>query len=254
MSEKNSTESNCKRALLVIDMQNDFCPPAGSLAVNEGDRLPPIINALRVQKIFDLVVFTQDFHPPNHCSFYENNRQNPNAKLFEELELPDVGLQMMWPVHCVQGSNGAQFLEQMDIRENDIIVQKGLDFRVDSYSGFFDNKRLRETQLNSILKQNGITEVYLCGLATDFCVGYSALDAVSLNFKTYLITDATRGVAPHSTTAMLERLQASGVVFITSESLLSYNSAIPTSGVAPSKANNSGSSSHSHVDVCCSVL
>lgn len=116
----------CKRALVIVDMQNDFCPPNGSLAVHEADIIVTLINSLRNNSMFDLVIFTQDFHPHNHCSFYANNSTNPKAKLFQVLELPNVGPQMMWPTHCVQGSQGCNFHPMLDIRKNDIVVQKGI--------------------------------------------------------------------------------------------------------------------------------
>ena len=228
MAQYSNTVFPRKNALIIVDMQNDFCPPNGSLAVKEADIIIPLINTLRNLPLFDIVVFTQDFHPANHCSFYENNKNNPLARPFQILNLPKIGPQMMWPVHCVQGSYGTQFHPKLDIRPNDIIVQKGLDPSVDSYSGFFDNQRLRKTELDNVLKLRGVTDVYLCGVAADYCVGYSALDAISLLYKTYLIADCTSGVDPQTTNEMMNKLKLSGVEMIYTSSLMPRSSTIST--------------------------
>ncbi len=175
------------RALILVDIQNDFLPD-GALAVRHGDEIIPIVNKL--QPKFELVVMTQDFHPANHGSFAENH---PGLRPYDVVNLNGLQ-QVLWPTHCVQGSPGAEFSIALDIRNVDRIFQKGTDPGVDSYSGFFDNGRKKATGLGDYLSEKGVTEVYVCGLATDFCVKYTALDALSLGFKTFLIEDASRGV------------------------------------------------------------
>lgn len=157
-------------ALIVVDLQYDFMPN-GSLAVNGGNEIADVLNPIR--DIFDLVIFTQEWHPTNHCSFQ------------------DIG--GPWPVHCVQDSEGAK-IDLRLIRENDIIVQKGVNQDVDSYSAFWDNERKHKTNLDEILKQHNIDTVYICGIATDYCVKFTALDACKLGYKTHLLVDACRGV------------------------------------------------------------
>jgi len=133
-----------RSALLVIDVQNDFCPPDGSLAVGEGTAVIPIINDLRKRVHFNVVAHTQDFHPADHISFASNNKDNPECKLFTPLRLSNGDMQVMWPDHCVQGSNGCKFHKDLIMEKTDIVVQKGKNREVDSYSGFFDNDKKRE--------------------------------------------------------------------------------------------------------------
>jgi len=157
-------------ALIVVDVQYDFLP-GGALAVNDGDAVIEIINSIRDR--FDMTIFTQDYHPVNHCSFKANGG--------------------IWPVHCVQGTHGAAIHTDL-LRGNDVIVQKGLNTDIDSYSGFFDNEKKTKTGLDSILKQNKADTVYICGLATDYCVKYTAIDAVGEGYTTILVKNASRGV------------------------------------------------------------
>lgn len=175
------------RALILVDIQNDFLPE-GALAVPEGDAIIPVVN--RLQPHFDLVVMTQDWHPAHHGSFAANH---PGLRPYDMIQLNGLA-QLLWPVHCVQETSGAEFSLHLDIRHVDKIFQKGTDAGIDSYSGFFDNGRRKSTGLGDYLQEKGVTEVYVCGLATDYCVKFTALDAQSLGFKTYLIEDATRGV------------------------------------------------------------
>jgi nicotinamidase/pyrazinamidase len=175
------------RAIILVDIQNDFLPD-GALAVPGGDAIIPIVN--RLQPLFDLVVMTQDNHPANHGSFAPNH---PGLRPYDVVKLNGLD-QVLWPVHCVQGSPGAEFSMHLDIRHVDRIFEKGTDPGIDSYSGFFDNGRRKATGLGDYLQEKGVTEVYVCGLATDYCVKYTALDALSLGFKTFLIEDASRGV------------------------------------------------------------
>ena len=157
-----------RRALILVDIQNDFCP-GGSLAVREGDRVVPIVNEL--QKHFDLVVATKDWHPQGHSSF-----------------------EALWPPHCVQGTRGAEFVPALDTSRIARTFLKGTDMEVDSYSGFFDNEHRRATGLGDYLKAQGVTDVVIVGLATDYCVKYTALDALALGFNTTVVRDACRGV------------------------------------------------------------
>ena len=175
------------KILIIVDVQNDFCP-GGALAVREGDAVVPIINEL--QSHFDLVVATQDWHPQNHKSFAANHEDKNVGEVIELGGLPQV----LWPVHCVQNTNGAAFHPQLNTNKLAHIFRKGEDDAIDSYSGFFDNGHKRATGLGDWLKSHNATEVYVCGLATDYCVKFTALDAQQLGFQTFLIEDACRGV------------------------------------------------------------
>jgi nicotinamidase/pyrazinamidase len=193
-------------ALLIIDMQNDFCP-GGALAVPEGDRIIPLVNDL--QKKFDLVVATQDWHPANHGSFAANH---PGRKPGEAIELAGLR-QILWPVHCVQGTPGAELHPELERPAIERVFRKGEDLSVDSYSGFFDNDHRHATGLGEYLKDRGVASVYLCGLATDYCVKCTALDAVQLGFETFLIEEACRGVnlKPGDVERAIEEMAANGV-------------------------------------------
>ena len=199
------------RALLLIDLQYDFCP-GGSLAVAHGDETIPIAN--RVMPHFATVVATQDWHPANHKSFAINN---PGTK---EGDLIDLGglRQVMWPAHCVQGTHGAELhagLERSRINE---IVQKGTDASIDSYSGFFDNGHQKATGLHAWLSERWIKQVYIMGLATDFCVKFTALDARQLGFDVFLIEDGCRGVElkPGDSERAIAELRGAGVAVVES--------------------------------------
>ncbi len=176
-----------KRALILVDLQNDFMP-GGALAVTGGDQIIPLVNQL--QRQFDLVVATQDWHPANHGSFAVNH---PGAKVFELSTLGGLP-QVLWPVHCVQGTLGAAFVGGLETGRIDKIFQKGTEAGIDSYSGFFDNGHRKDTGLAGYLKEHGVSAVYVAGLATDYCVKFTALDARQLDFETHLIADACRGV------------------------------------------------------------
>ena len=158
------------KALLVIDVQNDFCP-GGSLAVKEGDQIVSGINRFMPQ--FDLVVASQDWHPENHGSFAVNHEKTPG----ELIELNGL-TQILWPKHCVQGSAGAEFHAELNTDEIDAVFTKGENPLIDSYSAFYDNGHLNKTGLDDYLKSKQVTELFLCGLATDYCVKFTALDAV----------------------------------------------------------------------------
>lgn len=175
------------RALIVIDMQVDFCP-GGALAVAEGDRIVAPINAL--MKTFDAVVLTQDWHPADHASFATNH---PGAEPYALIEMP-YGPQVLWPDHCVIGTPGAGFHPGLDLSRADLVVRKGFRPRIDSYSAFFENDRATPTGLAGYLRERGLTNLAFVGLAHDFCVAWSAIDAARLGFAATVIEDATRAI------------------------------------------------------------
>jgi nicotinamidase/pyrazinamidase len=174
-------------ALLVVDIQNDFLP-GGTLAVPEGDQVIPIVN--RLMECFTLVLATQDWHPANHGSFAANH---PNRQPGEVIDLNGI-MQVLWPVHCVQGSHGAAFSTQFRTERLREVFRKGIDAGIDSYSGFFDNGRKRSTGLAEYLRGRSVDELFICGLATDYCVKFSALDSIDCGIRTRVIEDACRGV------------------------------------------------------------
>ncbi|MEQ8705813.1 MAG: bifunctional nicotinamidase/pyrazinamidase [Phaeodactylibacter sp.] len=175
------------RALICVDIQNDFCP-GGALEVKEGDQVIPVANELMPH--FDLVVATQDWHPANHKSFAAMHpwRYPGNVIKLNGLE------QILWPIHCVQGSFGAEFAPGLNTDAFEKVFVKGTDPEIDSYSGFFDNGHRKATGLGDYLKEKGIKEVGILGLALDVCVKFTVLDALGLGFKTYLVEDGCRGV------------------------------------------------------------
>jgi nicotinamidase/pyrazinamidase len=174
-------------ALIVIDVQNDFCP-GGALAVPEGDAIVAPINALMAQ--FEHVILTQDWHPAGHSSFASSH---PGKGPFEMTEMP-YGPQVLWPDHCIQGSEGAAVHPDLDATRAQAIVRKGYNRAIDSYSAFFENDRTTPTGLEGYLRTLGVTEVTLVGLALDFCVNYSAVDAARLGFKAEVIQNLTRAI------------------------------------------------------------
>ena len=176
------------KALLLIDIQNDFLP-GGSLAVPEGDVIIPVVNEL--QPKFDLVIATQDWHPQHHKSFASNHM---GQSVFEKIDLDGLE-QVLWPDHCVQGSYGAEFSQALDMKRTEAIFRKGTDPHIDSYSGFYDNGHRKTTGLAVYLRGKGIDQVYVAGLAGDYCVYYSAKDALHEGFDTYIIENATRPIS-----------------------------------------------------------
>ena len=173
--------------LLVIDVQNDFCP-GGALAVPGGDAVVPVIN--RLAQDFPHVVLTQDWHPRGHLSFASSHS---GKSAFDTVEAP-YGQQIVWPDHCVQGTTGAAFHPALDIPHAELIVRKGFRREIDSYSAFFENDHKTPTGLGGYLRERAFHRVFLCGLATDFCVRYSAEDAKSLGFDVAVVIDACRGI------------------------------------------------------------
>lgn len=194
-----------QHCLIVVDVQNDFCP-GGALAVPGGDEIVPEVNALIDE--FDHVILTQDWHPEGHSSFAS---LYPNRKPFDTITL-NYGDQVLWPDHCLQGSLGAAFHGAMKADKAELIIRKGFRHAIDSYSAFFENDHKTPTGLAGYLKDRGIVSVTLVGLAFDFCVGYSALDAVHCGFETTVVTRACRAIDPEgSGDAMRDRLEAAGV-------------------------------------------
>ena len=174
-------------ALLIVDLQNDFCP-GGALAVPEGDQIVPLVNELAQR--FDHVLQTQDWHPEGHHSFAS---QHAGKEPMETVQM-DYGEQVLWPDHCIQGSEGARFHPDLDTRPTEMIVRKGFRPEIDSYSAFFENDHETATGLAGYLRERGLERIFLCGLAADFCVKWSALDAQKEGFEAYVIKDAVRGI------------------------------------------------------------
>jgi nicotinamidase/pyrazinamidase len=203
------------RALILVDLQNDFLP-GGALAVSDGDLVIPVANEL--QGAFDLVIATKDWHPSDHGSFAANH---PGKKPGEKIELAGLE-QILWPVHCVQGTPGAEFAPGLDTRKIRKVFWKGIDPQVDSYSAFFDNADRRSTGLGEYLRELGVEEVYLLGLATDYCVQFSARDALRLGFHTHVVVDGCRGVdlQDGDSERALEALRNEGANLLVSRELL----------------------------------
>lgn len=200
------------RALVLVDIQNDFIP-GGSLAVPDGDAIVPVANVLATR--FDLVVATQDWHPAEHVSFASNHRGKSPGDVIDVAGLP----QTLWPEHCVQGTLGAEFHSDLDTGPVERVFRKGEDPQIDSYSGFFDNARMRATGLGDFLAERETEEVWLAGLATDYCVRFSALDSVDLGFLTVVVEDGVRGVdlQPGDSERALDELREAGVRVVGSE-------------------------------------
>jgi len=190
-------EVNPKDVLLVIDVQNDFCP-GGALAVSGGDEVVPLIQ--RLAPAFQHILLTQDWHTAAHSSFAS---AHPGAKPFQQIEA-SYGKQTLWPDHCVQGTIGAEFHPTLDLTKAELILRKGFRPRIDSYSAFFENDRTTATGLGGYLRERGLTRVFLAGLAYDFCVGYSALDARRLGFEAIVLRDACRAIDLGGSVAAIE--------------------------------------------------
>jgi nicotinamidase/pyrazinamidase len=192
-------------ALIVIDVQNDFCP-GGALAVAGGDEIVDRINALMGD--YSTVVLTQDWHPANHASFAANH---PGAAPFSLTQMP-YGPQVLWPTHCVQGTDGAAFHSDLRTDPAQLIVRKGFRAGIDSYSAFFENDQTTTTGLDGYLRSRGVTSVTFVGLATDYCVAYSALDAARLGFKARVLMGACRAIDLNGSLAEAEaKMRAAGV-------------------------------------------
>lgn len=203
-----------RTALLVIDVQNDFTP-GGQLAVPEGDQIVPLIN--RLGGLFKQVVIAQDWHPTGHASFASSH---PGRKPYDVIQLP-YGEQTLWSQHCVQGTTGAEFHPKLDLPHAQLIIRKGCNPDIDSYSAFLEADRRTTTGLAGYLKERGIDTVYMVGLALDFCVMYSALDARAAGFNAFVVLDACRAIdMDGSLAAAMERMQTAGVGLIQSNQLI----------------------------------
>ncbi|GFF58369.1 nicotinamidase [Aspergillus udagawae] len=224
-----------KAVLLVVDMQEDFCPPDGSLAVQGARSIAPLINTLLANPGFLIRVASQDYHPPNHVSFASNHPE-PNNRPFEsvfQMTNPAPGKgnetkeQRLWPVHCVAGTKGASIIPEIDSSKIDLLVKKGMDPRVEMYSAFSDafgnldpavHAQSVDVDLKAVLTERGITHVFSVGIAGDYCVKYTAMDAARGGFKSYLVEDATRSVDPDAGWEEAKReCEAAGVTIIRSD-------------------------------------
>lgn len=200
-------------ALIVVDIQNDFCS-GGALAVAGGEEVVPLVN--RIAGRFPVRVLTQDWHAPDHQSFATSH---PGAEPFSTTEMP-YGTQVLWPVHCVRGTPGAAFHPDLETDRADLVIRKGIHPRVDSYSAFFENDRTTPTGLAGYLHERGVEDVSLAGLATDFCVAYSALDAVEHGFRVTVLEDACRAIdLDGSLATMTKAMREKGVRFALAEEL-----------------------------------
>jgi len=199
--------------LLIIDVQNDFCP-GGGLAVPEGDSVVPVVN--RIAPAFGQVVLTQDWHPPGHLSFASSH---PGRQPFETIEVA-YGPQTLWPDHCVQGTPGAAFHADLETARAGMIIRKGSRAEIDSYSAFFENDRTTATGLSGYLRDLGLGRAFICGLAADYCVHFSALDAANSGLEVVVIEDACRSIdLDGSLAAAKAAMTQAGVRFIESSAL-----------------------------------
>ncbi len=201
-------------ALIIVDLQNDFLP-GGALAVPHGDEVIPVANKL--QRHFNLLLATQDWHPPNHGSFATNH---PGKKPGDRIMLDGIE-QILWPVHCVQNTHGADFAPSFDTSRIAHVFHKGIDPLIDSYSTFFDNAHRRKTGLGEYLKERSINDIYLLGLALDYCVKYSALDARQFGFNTHIILDGCRGIEldPGDLDRAIDEMKRAGAILLQSRDL-----------------------------------
>ena len=213
MADDSKLKLGAKDALIVVDVQNDFCP-GGRLAVQKGDEVVPIVNEL--SKRFENVVLTQDWHPPGHQSFATSH---PGSRPFDSIKLA-YGEQMLWPDHCLQGSDGAALHKDLAVPHAQLVVRKGWRREVDSYSAFLEADRRSRTGLEGYLDERGIERVFVCGLATDFCVAWTALDALRFKFESVVIEDACRAIDMQgSLAAAWDKMNKAGVARIQSGDL-----------------------------------
>lgn len=202
--------------LIVVDVQNDFCP-GGNLAVEDGDRIIPNINRLMNSGKFDRIIATQDWHPEGHISFASTH----GKEVFESIDV-DYGPQVLWPVHCVMNTPGAEFRPSLDQSNIQFIVRKGYRQNVDSYSGFLENDKVTETGLAGLLPYDNIKrDIYICGIATDVCVYNTAIDAIDEYGKVFVVVDASAGVAEEGVNDALDNMRKFGIQIVTTEQVLS---------------------------------
>lgn len=195
------------KTLIIVDIQNDFLE-GGSLAVPNGNEVIPVIN--QIQNDFDLLVATQDWHPLNHKSFAVEHAEK---KEFDIIDLNGLQ-QVLWPVHCVQGSYGAEFHRNLEMNSIEAIFRKGMNAEIDSYSGFFDNGKRKNTGLFGYLKDRNVSEIFVAGLAADFCVYFTANDALDLGFKTTIIENATKPIDAENWKKIQEKFKAKGGMIV----------------------------------------
>lgn len=200
------------KALLLIDLQNDFCT-GGALEVKDGDQVIPVANALMEK--FDLVIATQDWHPATHGSFAANHPWRHPGQVIDLNGLD----QILWPIHCVQNSFGAEFVKDLKTDHITKVFTKGTDPGIDSYSGFFDNGKLKSTGLDDYLKEKGVDSIYVAGLAQDYCVKFTVLDGLELGYNVYVIKDGTRAVNlnPEDGQQAFDEMEAKGAVLVNAE-------------------------------------
>ena len=199
--------------LLIIDVQNDFCP-GGALAVHDGDAVIPVIH--RVAPVFQHIILTQDWHTPGHQSFASTHS---GKQPFQQVTV-SYGVQTLWPDHCVQGSHGAEFHPALQLPQAELILRKGFRQEIDSYSAFFENDRTTPTGLSAYLRERNLTRVFIAGLAYDYCVGYSALDARRLGLPAVILRDACRAIDLNGSVKKMEaEFAAAGVVLAESGNL-----------------------------------
>jgi nicotinamidase/pyrazinamidase len=207
-----------KRALIVVDVQNDFCI-GGALEVKNGDKVIPIINQLVKKGSFHYIIATQDWHPKNHKSFASNHK---DCKIYETINLNGIA-QVLWPDHCVQRTKGSRFHSELNLGQDYKVFKKGKNPEIDSYSGFYDNDHKSSTGLSEFLKKNSVTSTYICGLATDYCVKFTAIDSKNEGFDTYVIRDAVQGVNVNKDDSKIafKEMKEIGIKLVTSNQILS---------------------------------
>ncbi len=201
-------------ALILVDLQNDFFE-GGVLEVPESNSIIPVING--ILNLFSLVIFTKDWHPEGHISFASSHK---GKKEFDSIKIDGL-VQILWPEHCIQNSFGSRIHSRVKVREDSIFITKGSDKYVDSYSGFYDNHKKHSTGLGDLLKMKNVIDTYICGLATDYCVKYTALDSVEYNFNTWLIIDASKAVnmTPGDSDKALYEMEGKKIKIISSKEL-----------------------------------
>lgn len=200
-------------ALVIVDVQNDFCP-GGALAVAGGDAIIPVINDLSAR--FDHVLLTQDWHPRDHRSFASNH---PGKAPFDTLDMP-YGPQTLWPDHCVQGTRGAAFHDRLDVDKAELVIRKGFRSAIDSYSAFFENDKATATGLTGYLRERGFERLYFTGIATDVCVAYSALDSQAQGFGTFVVEDGCAAIDMDGALAQAQnQMTAQGIGLISSDAI-----------------------------------
>jgi len=200
-------------ALVIVDVQNDFCP-GGSLAVDQGDAIIPVINDLSAR--FEHILLTQDWHPRDHKSFAS---QHPGAAPFDTARMP-YGDQTLWPDHCVQGTRGAEFHDRLDVSRAELVIRKGFRSAIDSYSAFYENDKTTPTGLTGYLKERGFTRLFFTGIATDVCVAYSALDNQAQGFDTVVVEDGCAAIDANGSLARAEtQMKTQGIALLPSAAI-----------------------------------